>query len=60
MYYMFRPIVAIIRHVRFYRYFLSPIPPYGGACLYIRSALYTYVVYVILLQHILNIKVLYT
>jgi hypothetical protein len=48
-YYMFRHIAAIIRQTELLEspFFISAIPPYNGQCLYIGSALYMYVVYVI-------------
>jgi hypothetical protein len=48
MYYIFRPIVAIIRYTKPLQslFFLFAIPPYTDQCLQIGSVLYRYIVYV--------------
>jgi hypothetical protein len=53
MYYMFQPIVAIIRYTKLLEspFLLSPIPNYTGPCLHTGSAFYRYVVYVMPLRY---------
>jgi hypothetical protein len=60
MYYMFRPIVAIIRYIELLQsFFLFVIPSFTGQCLHIRNTLYRCVGYVIPLcnGNVLNIKI---
>jgi hypothetical protein len=59
MYYMFQPIVAIIRYTELLQspFLLSTIPAYIGPCLHIGSAFYRYIVYLMPLRYsVFNIK----
>jgi hypothetical protein len=58
VYYMFRPIVAIIRYIEPLQspFLLSGIRPYSGQCLHNGSVFYRYVVYLILFYVMMCIK----